>query len=84
MFDSCTSVSKPFKVSDAKDENKGIYTGGVLNIGRSFFKHFPNVVAAQRTLANTYLSSPLTYDYFCRRRDSLSSSRVCLSEDNSH
>jgi hypothetical protein len=84
LFDSCTSDSKPFKVSDAKDENKGIYTGGVLNIGRSFFKHFPNVVAAQRTLANTYLSSPLTYDYFCRRRDSLSSSRVCLSEDKNN
>ena len=84
LFDSCTSETKPFTINDATNKNKGIYTGGVLNIGRSFFKHFPKVIAAQRTLANTYLSLPLTYDYFCRREDSFTVTTVYLSKDLSN
>jgi hypothetical protein len=80
LFDRCTSDYRPFSVNDAQD-SKGIYTGGVLNIGRSFFKSFPNFTTARRTLADTYLSSPLTYDYFCRRSEDFVESTVYLSED---
>jgi hypothetical protein len=38
LFDNCTSNYTLYIESDADDKNKGIYTGGVLNIGRSFFK----------------------------------------------
>ena len=65
LFDNCTSTYKPFENIDGGV--KGVYTGGVLNIGRSFFKGLPNFKIAQRTFANTYLSSSLTYDYFCKR-----------------
>jgi hypothetical protein len=83
LFESCTSTFMPFIDSDANNIYKGIYTGGVLNIGRSFFKHLPRFTVAQRTLANTYLSSPLTYDYFCRRDTKFTEKRVFLSEDQS-
>ena len=81
LFNSCTSTYAPFTDSDAENKEKGIYTGGVINIGRSFFKCFPNFVAAQRTLANTHLSSPLTYDYFCRRSEGFEETDIYLSED---
>ena len=81
LFDNCTSDYTLYVESDAEDKNKGIYTGGVLNIGRSFFKSFPNFITAIRTLSNTYLSSPLTYDYFCRRSENFIDKKVYLSED---
>ena len=81
LFDSCTSDYKPYSDSDADDKDKGIYTGGVVNIGRSFFKSFPNFTTAIKTLSNTCLSSPLTYDYFCRRSENFIEKNVYLSED---
>ena len=84
LFENCTSEYIPFDKKVPEDELKGIYTGGVLNIGRSFFKHFPNFTVAQRTLANTHLSSPLTYDYFCKRRNTVTEKSVFLSEDKSN
>ena len=79
LFDGCTSDYTIFSEDDG--EEKGIYTGGVVNIGRSFFKNFPKFTTAQRTLANTHLSSPLTYDYFCRRSNAYTEKKVYLSED---
>ena len=69
LFENCTSDYIPFvDVNTNSDQYpKGIYKGGVLNIGRTFFTKLPNFTVAQRTFANTYLSSPLTYDYFCKR-----------------
>ena len=81
LFENCTSDYKPFANSNGGD--KGIYTGGVLNIGRSFFEKIPNFTVAQRTLANTYLSSPLTYDYFCKRSKEYMISDVLLSANQS-
>ena len=78
LFENCTSDYKPF-IDDNSD--KGIYIGGVLNIGRSFFKHFPKFIVAQRMLANTYLSSPLTYDYFCKRSELFKTKQIFLSEN---
>ena len=77
LFENCTSDYMPF-------ENTDKYEGGLLNIGRSFFKHFPKFTVAQRTLANTYLSSPLTYDYFCKRGNEFTEKSVFLSEDKSN
>ena len=81
LFENCTSDYKPFANSDGG--NKGIYTGGVLNIGRSFFEKLPNFTIAQRTFANTYLSTPLTYDYFCKRSKNYKESDILLSENQS-
>ena len=85
LFENCTSDYKPFSDDNS---DKGIYTGGVLNIGRTFFKHFPKFTVAQRTLANTYLSSPLTYDYFCKRGNNFTPKSILLTaellEDNSN
>ena len=67
LFENCHSDFIPFENESAGD--KGIYRGGVLNIGRSFFENLPNVTVAQRTFANTYLSSSLTYDFFCKRSE---------------
>ena len=83
LFEYCKTTYSPFTSADA-GSNKGIYTGGVLNIGRSFFKHLPNFTVAQRTFANTYLSSPLTYDYFCKRGNKFTEKNVLLSEDKSN
>ena len=83
LFECCKTTYSPFTSADA-GSNKGIYTGGVLNIGRSFFKHLPNFTVAQRTFANTYLSSPLTYDYFCKRGNKFTEKSVLLSEDKSN
>ena len=80
LFEKCTSTFKPFTDNDAKD-NRGIYTGGVLNIGRPFFEKLPNVTLAQRTFANTYISTPFTYDYFCKRGKNLKETTVYLSEN---
>lgn len=79
LFDNCSSDYKLF-VDDGTNE-KGVYTGGVLNIGRSFFEMLPNFTSAQRTLANTHLSSPLTYDYFCKRSKQYKEKDVLLSEN---
>ena len=70
LFDTCTSDYKPLEGVDGGD--KGVYGGGVLNIGRSFFEQLPAFTVAQKTLANTCLSSPLTYDYFCKRGKKIS------------
>ena len=80
LFDNCTTDCKLFSESDADNKTKGIYTGGVLNVGRSFFKSFPNFTTAIRTLSNTYLSSSLTYDYFCKRSNGFTETPVYLSE----
>ena len=74
LFENCTSDYMPF-------ENTDKYEGGLLNIGRSFFKHFPKFTVAQRTLANTHLSSPLTYDYFCKRDEFPTETKILLSEN---
>jgi hypothetical protein len=83
LFENCTSDYTP--LLGAGQGEKGIYTGGVLNIGRSFFEKLPEFNIAQRTFANTYLSSSLTYDYFCKRepeRDENDSGMdILLSED---
>ena len=79
LFDSCTSDYKPLE--GMEEGEKGRYTGGVLNIGRSFFEKLPGVKAAQKTFANTYLSSPLTYDYFCKRGKSFKTKQVLLSKN---
>ena len=68
LFDGCTSDYKPFE-QNMDEYGKGLYKGGVLNIGRSFFKNLSAFTIAHRTLANTHLMSPLTYDYFCKRGD---------------
>ena len=81
LFENCTSDYKPF--ANADGGNKGIYTGGVLNIGRSFFEKLPNFTIAQRTFANTYLSSPLTYDYFQKRSKNYKESDILLSKNQS-
>ena len=81
LFEKCTSDYKPFANSYVGENKKGIYTGGVLYIGRSFFETIPSFTIAQRTLANTYLSSPLTYDYFCRRGGETTTS-ILLSKNN--
>lgn len=78
LFESCNSDYKPF---NGNDSEKGIYGGGVLNIGRSFFEKLPSFTVAQKTLANTYLSSPLTYDYFCKRGKKFTQKEILLSED---
>ena len=80
LFDGCTSTYMPFANVDDKD--KGVYKGGVLNIGRSFFEKLPNIKLAQRTFANTYLSAPLTYDYFCKRNVEPSVKEVLLYPDH--
>jgi hypothetical protein len=74
LFENCTSTC-------SIQSGKGVYNGGVLNIGRSFFEKLPNVIVAQRTFANTYLSSPLTYDYFCKRGTEFTDTDVYLSKD---
>ena len=79
LFDSCTSDYKPLE--GMEEGEKGRYTGGVLNIGRSFFEKLPSVKAAQKTFANTYLSSPLTYDYFCKRGKSFKTKQILLSKN---
>jgi hypothetical protein len=79
LFENCTSDYRPFVNADQGE--KGIYTGGVLYIGRSFFENLPNFTIAQRTFANTYLSSPLTYDYFCKRDVDYNETQVLLSEN---
>ena len=79
LFESCTSSYKPFEGADGGE--KGIYEGGVLNIGRSFFEQLPNFTVAQRTFANTHLSSPLTYDYFCKRGKKLNEKTILLWKD---
>ena len=83
LFDSCTSTYTPFADYDTSDQNlkKGMYTGGIINVGRSLFKQLPNITIARRTLANTYLSSPLKYDYFCKRSDKETVKTVYLSEN---
>jgi hypothetical protein len=81
LFEKCTSDYKPFVNANAGE--KGIYTGGVLNIGRSFFEKLPEFNIAQRTFANTYLSSSLTYDYFCKRDKEYKETDVYLSENQS-
>ena len=79
LFESCTSDFIPDIPSK---DNESVYNGGVLNIGRPLFEKLPNVTLAQRTFANTCLSSPLTYDYFCKRSKNLTSKQVLLSVDN--
>ena len=79
LFESCTSDYMPFNGVDGGE--KGIYNGGVLNIGRTFFEQLPSFTVAQRTLANTYLSSPLTYDYFCKRGKVFTPKDILLSEN---
>ena len=81
LFENCTSDYKPLVNVDSGD--KGIYTGGVLNIGRSFFEKLPKFTIAERTFANTYLSTPLTYDYFCKRGKNYKMTNVLLSKDQS-
>lgn len=81
LFEKCTSDYKPFANSYVGENKKGIYTGGVLYIGRSFFEKLPYFRIAQRTLANTYLSSPLTYDYFCKRGKK-TETPILLSKNN--
>ena len=79
LFNGCTSDYMPF-VNESVDK-KGIYKGGVLNIGRPLFENLPNVVTVYRTFKDTYLSSSLTYDFFCKRGKSFSTTPVYLSED---
>jgi hypothetical protein len=81
LFDNCTSDYRPLANFEAGV--KGIYNGGVINIGRSFFEKLPNFTVAQRTLANTYLSSSLTYDYFCKRGNTFTEKNVLMSTDRS-
>jgi hypothetical protein len=80
LFEHCTSTYTPLSGNNNVG-NKGIYGGGVLNIGRSFFEQLPNVTVAKRALADTYLSCSLTYDYFCKRRNETTSTPVYLSEN---
>ena len=80
LFENCISDYRPFKGTDGGD--KGIYEGGVLYLGRPFFEQISSFNIAQRTLANTYLASPLTYDYFCKRKD-FKEKEVLLSENQS-
>ena len=79
LFEKCSSDYIP--VSNDGGNSKGVYMGGVLNIGRSFFKKLPHVTSAQRTFAQTYLSSPLTYDYFCKRGNGFTPKTILLSKD---
>ena len=81
LFNGCTSDYIPY--ADEPDGIKGIYKGGVLNIGRSFFKNLPGVTIVTRTFMNTYLSSSLTYDFFCKRDESIIETKVLLSTDKS-
>ena len=81
LFENCTSDYKPFV--NINQSEKGIYTGGVLNIGRSFFEKLPNFNIAQRTFANTYLSSSLTYDFFCKRDKEYKETDILLSDNQS-
>ena len=81
LFENCTSDYIPFKDVDSSGNEKGIYKGGVLNIGKTFFKMLPNITIAQRTFANTYLSSPLTYNYFCKRSEGYVTKPVLMSKD---
>ena len=81
LFENCTSDYKPFV--NINQSEKGIYTGGVLNIGRSFFENLPNFNIAQRTFANTYLSSSLTYDFFCKRDKEYKETDILLSQNQS-
>ena len=79
LFNGCTSDYKPF--ANVADGDKGVYKGGVLKIGRAFFESLPNVVTVYRTFKDTYLSSPLTYDFFCKRSKSYIATPVYLSEN---
>lgn len=81
LFEKCNSDYKPFEGKSSED-NRGLYDGGVLNIGRSFFEQLPNFTVAQRTFANTYLSSSLTYDFFCKRSKTLVEKDVLLSKND--
>ena len=81
LFENCTSDYKPF--TNISSNEKGIYNGGVLNIGRSFFEKLPEFNIAQRTFANTHLSSPFTYDYFCKRDKEYKEIDVLLSNNQS-
>ena len=81
LFENCTSSYKPFVGSNGGD--KGVYEGGVLNIGRSFFEQLPSFIVAQRTFANTHLSSSLTYDYFCKRGETFSEKEILISKNQS-
>ena len=81
LFEKCTSDYRP--LTNTNQNSKGIYTGGVLNIGRSFFENLPGFNIAYRTFADTYLSSPLTYDYFCKRGNGYTEKTVFLSESQS-
>ena len=80
LFNGCNSDYIPFV--NEKDTLKGIYKGGVLNIGRSLFKNLPNVTVVYRTFKDTYLSSSLTYDFFCKRSESISKTQVLLTIDD--
>jgi hypothetical protein len=82
LFEHCTSDYIPFKNVNGGD--KGVYKGGVLNIGRSFFEKLPKFRIAQRTLANTYLISPLTYDYFCKRGTEKTSNTVLIKDGDEY
>ena len=84
LFENCTSDYKPLANVRPNDSDRGIYKGGVLKIGRSFFENLPNFTIAQRTFANTYLSSSLTYDYFCKRNKEYDEeTTIYLSENKS-
>ena len=82
LFEYCTSTCKPFENEPVN--TKGIYRGGVLNIGRSFFETLPNVTVARRTFAGTCLSSSLTYDFFCKRKENCTETTVSLNSDGSN
>ena len=82
LFNGCTSDYIPF--ADDPDGDKGIYKGGVLNIGRSFFENLPNVTLAYRTFKDTYLMTPLTYDFFCKRNKVATGTKVFLSADGTN
>ena len=81
LFENCTSDYTPKITGTTGNSEKGVYTGGVLKIGRSFFEKLPNFTIAQRTFANTHLSTSLTYDYFCKRGNIYIDTPVLLSED---
>ena len=82
LFNGCTSDYIPF--ADENDGVKGVYKGGVLNIGRSFFENLPNVTLAYRTFKDTHLMTPLTYDFFCKRNKVATGTKVFLSDDGTN
>jgi hypothetical protein len=84
LFENCTSDFN-LNIDNEDNSSKGVYTGGALNIGRSFFEKLPNFEVAQRTFADTCLSSPLTYDYFCKRGAMPTNGKIVyLSDDGTN